>query len=152
MRFADPDGEDERVGAACVDQSIRIHRGMGHGLLESVYEDALYWALVDRGFHVERQVAVRAFFDGRQLSAAFRADLVVNRRVICELESIRDLTNADYKQVQTHINLTDLRLGFLLNFGKPLMKEGIRRFQNTRLLNGVDDTEPKGTRFPHLAE
>jgi GxxExxY protein len=122
--------EEEKIGKQVVDASIKIHRTLGPGLLESVYELVLFDELTRRGLNPKVQVPVPVLYEGRLFDAAFRADLVVNERVIIELKSIEALNRAHAKQVLTYLKLSGLRLGFLLNFGSHLMKDGIHRFVN----------------------
>ncbi len=121
------------IGREVVDAAIEIHRAMGPGLLESVYEAVLARELERRGLKVERQVLVPVTFRGQQFNEGFRADLIVEDRVILELKSVERITNAHRKQLVTYLKLSGLKLGFLLNFGEALMKNGI-----TRVVNGLD--------------
>lgn len=120
----------DEISAAVVDQSIRIHRELGPGLLESVYEVVLAGALVRIGFRVDRQVPVDIRFDGLAFPAAFRVDLLVEERLIIEIKSVERLTNLHAKQVLTYLRLTQQPVGLLLNFSGETMKEGIRRVVN----------------------
>lgn len=123
------------IARVVVDLSIQIHRDLGPGLLESVYEAVLEKALEDRGLIVARQIPVHLNYRGQVFKQAFRADIVVENLVILELKSLEGLNNSHYKQVLTHLKLTGLKLGLLLNFGAPLMKDGIVRF-----VNGLQET------------
>jgi GxxExxY protein len=122
--------KENEIGTAVVEASIRIHRELGPGLLESVYEIVLAHDLKERGFKVERQVTVPLKYRGLEFDVAFKADLVVNDLVIVELKSVEAINNAHLKQLQTYLKLMNLRLGYLLNFGEALMKDGIRRVAN----------------------
>ena len=121
--------EDE-IGAHVVDAAINIHRKLGPGLLESVYEVVLAKELDKRGLKVERQVPIAIKYDGLLFKEGFRADIIVQRMVIIELKCVRKLTNAYKKQLLTYLRLSNMRLGYLLNFSEALMKHGIIRIVN----------------------
>jgi GxxExxY protein len=118
-----------------VDAAVRIHRKLGPGLLESVYEIVLCHELEVRGFPVRRQVAVPIAYDDVTFDEGFRADIVVDGKVILELKSVEKTSAAHKKQIQTYLRLSGLKLGFLLNFGSALMKDGI-----TRAVNGLEES------------
>jgi GxxExxY protein len=113
-----------------VDECIRIHRELGPGLLESVYETVLAGALERRGLQVDRQLPVDIHYDGLSFSSAFRVDLMVGKCLILEIKSVERLANVHAKQLLTYLRLTDLSVGLLLNFSGETMKEGIRRVVN----------------------
>jgi GxxExxY protein len=118
------------VGTVIVDAAVAIHRGTGPGLLESVYEAVLAMELRRRGLHVRRQVPVRISYEGITFKKGFRADLVVEDLVIVELKSVERVLPSHLKQVQTYLKLSGCKLGYLLNFGAPLMRFGIVRCVN----------------------
>lgn len=122
---------ENEIGAIIVDCAVNLHKGLGPGLLESVYEPVLARQLERAGLHVQRQVAVPIQFDGLSFDEGFRADLIVNQLVIIELKSVEKLHPVHKKQLLTYLKLTGLKLGYLLNFGDELMKNGI-----TRIING----------------
>ena len=113
-----------------MDECIRIHRELGPGLLESVYEAVLAAALDRRGIDVERQVSVDIRYDGMVIPAAFRIDLLVDGELTLEIKSVDQLSNLHAKQLLTYLRLTDRSLGLLLNFSGETMKDGIRRVAN----------------------
>ena len=113
-----------------IEECIRIHRDLGPGLLESVYETVLAGALMRRGLKVDRQLPVDIEYDGMQFPAAFRMDLLVENALVLEIKSVERLGNLHAKQLLTYLRLTDRRLGLLLNFSGETMKEGIRRVAN----------------------
>jgi GxxExxY protein len=117
-----------------LDCAIAVHKELGPGLLESVYEIVLAYELQQRGLQVRRQVPVSIRHKEMIFDAAFRADLIVEDKVIVELKSVEQVGEAHKKQVQTYLRLTGCKLGFLLNFGEALMKRGI-----TRVVNGLED-------------
>ena len=122
-----PSRELDQVTAAIVDSALRVHRELGPGLLESVYEMVLGRVLERRGFEVERQRAVRFEFDEMVFTEGFRVDLLVDRRVVVEVKSVETLLPVHGKQVLTYLRLMDLRVGFLINFGASTLKEGLHR-------------------------
>lgn len=126
--------KENEIGTICVDAAIAVHRDLGPGLLESVYETVLAYEIEQRGLHVERQVPVAIRYKTMLFEEAFRADLMVAGKVILELKSVEQVTNAHRKQVQTYLRLTGLKLGYLMNFGAALMKEGI-----VRAVNGLEE-------------
>ena len=118
------------VGREVVDVAVKVHRVLGPGLLETVYEVVMAHELRERGFEVKRQVVVPFCYKGLRFDEGFRADLVVNKIVVIELKSVEKLSFAHFKQLQSYLRLMDLRLGFLLNFAEALMKDGIKRIAN----------------------
>ena len=121
---------ENKIGMKIVDAAVRLHQELGPGLLEKVYEVLLSQRLQKMGLNVRRQVSVPIKFDGEVFDEGFRADLIVENRVMIELKSVEKLHPAYKKQVLTYLRLTDLRLGYLLNFGDELMKSGISRIIN----------------------
>lgn len=126
--------EENRIGSIVVDSAITVHRELGPGLLESVYESALAFELGCRGLHVERQVVIPIRYRSLEFDEGFRADIIVSDLVILELKSVQKLIPVHHKQLQTYLRLAGRRLGFLLNFGDVLMKDGI-----VRTVNGLPD-------------
>ena len=120
----------DEITGAIVDASVRIHRDLGSGLLESVYEAVLARALARRGFEVMRQQPMSFDYDGMTFDEGFRADLVVQGCVIVELKSVARLAPAHGKQLLTYLRLTNLRVGLLINFGADTLKDGLRRIVN----------------------
>lgn len=118
------------VGTQIVRISLDVHRNLGPGLLESAYETILYHELQNCGFSVQKQVPISLNYNGLTFDESFRADLVVDDKVIIELKSVEQVSKVHAKQLYTYLKLADLRLGYLLNFGAPLMKEGITRIVN----------------------
>ena len=113
-----------------VDSAFHIHRELGPGLLESVYETVLAKVLADRGLQIERQLPVPIRFQGLKFEEGFRADLVVNGLLIVELKSIQAISPAHLKQLLTYLRLMHLPLGLLINFSAATFKEGIKRVVN----------------------
>lgn len=113
-----------------VDASMRIHRELGPGLLESVYHRILKHELEKRGLQVESEVAVPVEWDGVRMEVGFRADLIVEGKVIVELKSVEKTAPVHRKQVITYLKLTGLPVGLLINFGEALLKDGVHRLVN----------------------
>ncbi len=121
---------ENEIGKIVVDCSVKLHMELGPGLLESVYEVLLSHRLQSAGLHVERQVHIPIEYDGIRFDEGFRADLMVGGKVLLELKSVERTLKVHQKQVLTYLKLTGLRLGYLLNFGESLMKDGISRVIN----------------------
>ena len=118
------------IGKEVVDAAVKVHRELGPGLLEAVYEVVLARELERRGLRVERQVPVPIVYGAWRFEEGFRADIIVEGKVILELKSVEQLSRVHAKQVFTYLKLKGLKLGFLLNFGSNLMKDGIDRIVN----------------------
>jgi len=123
---------ENEIGTVIVDCAVRLHRDLGPGLLETVYELTLARKLEQRGLSVQRQVPIAIEYEGQRFDEGFRADLIVEGKVIVELKSVEQVHPAHQKQLLTYLRLTGMKLGYLLNFGAALMKEGI-----TRTINGT---------------
>lgn len=121
----------DSISGDVVDAAMRIHKDLGPGLLESVYEIVLAAALERRGYRVDRQKPVDIEFEGMRFPAAFRADLVIDDRLVVEIKSVERINAAHAKQVLTYLRLMKLPVGLLLNFSGETMKEGIRRLVNS---------------------
>jgi GxxExxY protein len=126
---------ENEIGTVIVDAALAVHREIGPGLLESVYEVILAYELGQRGLSVKRQVPISIHYKQITFDEAFRADLVVEDKVVVELKSTEQVSQAHKKQLLTYLRLTGCKLGFLLNFGEALMKRGI-----TRTVNGIEDS------------
>ena len=122
--------ELEDITGAIVDTALRMHRDLGPGLLESVYERILARGLEQRGFRVERQKIVRLEYHGMVFEEGFRVDLIVDDRVIVEVKSVEQLARQHTKQLLTYLKLTNKQVGLLINFGAPTLREGLRRIVN----------------------
>ena len=122
------------IAREVVDAALCIHKDLGPGLLESVYEVVLSDELRHRGLRVERQVIVPITYRGRTFIEGFRADLIVENKVCIELKSVEAFSKSDPKQLRTYLRLLDFKLGLLINFNAPLLKDGI-----IRIVNGLED-------------
>jgi len=123
--------DENAIGTIVVDCAVKLHKSLGPGLLETVYEAVLAKQLERAGLTVQRQLPIPIEFDGLKFEEGFRADLVVDGLVILELKSIEKIHPVHKKQLLTYLKLTNRKLGYLLNFGDELMKNGI-----TRIING----------------
>lgn len=121
---------ENEIANLIMDAAFQIHRELGPGLLESVYEVILARKLTDMGLTVERQVPVPIRFQDIIFEEGFRADLFVEQKVIIELKSVERLQPVHSKQLLTYLRLTGCRLGLLINFGENLMKDGFKRIVN----------------------
>ena len=121
---------ENEIGVQVVDAAVRVHRELGPGLLESVYEHALAHELSERGLNVQKQVSIPVRYRGVELGEGFKADLIVNGAVVLELKSVEQITAAHGKQLLTYLRMSGCRLGFLLNFASATMKAGIKRTVN----------------------
>ena len=125
---------ENEIGTAVVTAAIRVHCELGPGLLERVYEAALEHELKAAGIAVKRQVPISFEYQGIVFDEGFRADLILEDKVILELKSVESVARVHKKQVQTYLRLAGMKLGYLLNFGTALMKDGI-----TRCVNGLEE-------------
>lgn len=120
----------EKIAKSCVGCGFQLHKELGPGLLESAYEILLFESLKDVGLSVERQKIVPITFKGQVLNEAFRADIIVEQKVLIELKSTEHHAPVHAKQVITYLRLMKLPLGFLMNFGAATFKDGVKRLAN----------------------
>jgi len=121
---------ENEIGTIIVDTALAVHKELGPGLLETVYEVVLTHELEQRGLLVQRQVSIPIVYNGIKFNEGFRADIVVEKKVIIELKSVESVNKVHKKQVLTYLKLTNYKLGYLLNFGEALMKNGLSRIIN----------------------
>ncbi len=121
------DAEDDRIGKAIVDAAYTVHRNLGPGLLESIYEACFCYELQKRGLAIQRQVSMPIHYDGVTLTEGVRLDVLVEQRVICELKAVEEMNPLYEAQLLSYLKLTGKRLGYLINFNVPLIKQGIKR-------------------------
>lgn len=120
----------DEISGDVLDVALRLHRDLGPGLLESVYEMVLAGKLVSLGYRVARQRPVDIEFDGMRFEAAFRIDLLVDDRLLVEIKSVERLNAAHGKQLLTYLRFTGQPVGLLINFGGATLKEGVKRIVN----------------------
>lgn len=125
--------KENEIATAVIDACYRVHTALGPGLLESVYEATLAYELGKRGLEVVSQRGVPVVYEEVKLELGFRIDLLVNGKVIVEVKSVEALADVHFKQVLTYLKLSDLRLGILVNFNVPSLKDNVRRIINGRL-------------------
>ena len=121
---------EDLLSREIVSAAIEVHRNIGPGLLESVYEECLCREFRERGIPCARQVKLPAWYKGERLDCGYRLDLVVDRLVVLELKAVNKLEPINQAQLLTYLRLSGIKLGFLLNFNVLLMKDGIRRVVN----------------------
>lgn len=119
--------ETERIATLVVDAAYAVHKTLGPGLLESVYESCFCYELQKRGVNCQRQVLVPVIYDGIRLNESLRLDVVAEEQVICELKAVEEILPVHHAQLLTYLKLTGKRLGFLINFNVVLIKNGIKR-------------------------
>lgn len=125
------DDEIEKIGKEVVNSAFKVHKSLGPGLLEKVYEICLAHELKKSGLNVQRQVDIPIVYDDITFEEGLRLDLLVEERVIIEIKAV-DLINPVWEaQIISHLKLTEMNLGYLINFNVPIIKKGIRRFINT---------------------
>jgi GxxExxY protein len=120
----------DAISGDVIDIALRIHRELGPGLLESVYETVLAGKLVEMGYTVDRQKPIDIEFEGQRFPAAFRIDLLIDDRLIVEIKSVDALNKAHMKQLETYLRLTKQPVGLLINFAGATLKEGLKRVVN----------------------
>jgi len=130
MEFNVLSEQEERIGKAVVNAAYKVHKELGPGLLEKVYEACLAYELEKAGYLVKRQVKLPIVYDGVFFEEALKADLIVEDLVIIETKSVETVNPVWNLQIISHLKLTGFRLGYLINFNVPLIKQGIRRFIN----------------------
>ena len=127
-----PNEKIEQVAKIIVNSAFKVHKELGPGLLEKVYEACLVYEITKAGFEVKRQVEVPIIYDGVTLKEYLRLDIIVESSIIIEVKAV-DIVNPVWNaQIISHLKLTNNELGFLINFNVPLIKNGVKRFINTK--------------------
>jgi len=119
--------EEDRIGREVVNAAYQVHKELGPGLLEKVYEVCFCHVLSQKGFVVKRQIDIPIVFDNLVFEEGLRLDVMVNDLVICELKALENVNPVWEAQLLSHLKLTNKRLGYLINFNVPLIKNGIKR-------------------------
>ena len=122
--------EYERIGRIILDCAFEVHKELGPGLLESIYEECLCEEIRNKGLKVENQVYLPLVYKGKKLNKNFRIDILVEDAIVLEIKSAIDIYTVDEAQLVSYMKLADKRLGYLLNFNVVLLKEGIKRKVN----------------------
>ena len=120
----------DQISGDVVDLALRVHKALGPGLLESVYETVLAGKLIDVGYKVDRQMPIDIIFEGSTFSAALRIDLLVDDQLLIEVKSVENLNAVHSKQLLTYLRLTNQPVGLLINFGGVTLREGLKRIVN----------------------
>ena len=121
---------ENEISKFILDASFKIHRRLGPGLFESVYENILAYELTKMGIEIKTQVLIPVVWDNLKMDKGFRADLIVGSKVIVEIKSIEVINAVHQKQLLTYLRLTNKKLGLLLNFNEALLRDGIQRIVN----------------------
>ena len=119
----------EKIGKAIVNSSYKVHKTLGPGLLEKIYEVCLAHELTKAGFNVKRQQNIPIVYDGISFDEGLRMDILVNDLVIVELKAVDEMNPVWEAQIISHLKLTGLKLGFLINFNVSIIKHGIKRYR-----------------------
>lgn len=121
---------ENEIATIIVNKAFHIHNELGPGLLESVYEEILYYELIQAGLSVEKQKPIPVIWKEIKMDVGFRADLIIEKKVLAELKSVEAITPVFPKITLNYLKLTKLKLGLLINFNVPLIKDGIQRIVN----------------------
>lgn len=127
---------ENELAKQVIDLCIKIHKTLGPGLLESAYEDCLAYELNKKNLSFKRQESIPLVYDGVELGEGFRADIIIEDKLIIELKSVAELQPVNFSQLLTYLRLTNLKLGLLINFGQRRMVDGIHR-----VVNGLSQEE-----------
>ncbi|NQW43055.1 MAG: GxxExxY protein [Bacteroidetes bacterium] len=121
---------ENKLSKIIVNCCFKIHSTLGPGLFESVYENILAYELSKENLKIEIQKALPVYYEDVKMDIGFRTDIIVENKVIIEIKSVEELNKVHYKQLQTYLKLTNIKLGLLINFNETLIKEGIHRVVN----------------------
>ena len=121
---------ENEISREIVDAALKVHKQLGPGLLESAYEECLYYELIKRELLVKKQKTLPLVYEEVKLDAGYRIDLLIEKKVIIEIKSVESLNDVHLAQILTYLKLSDCKLGLLINFNVALIKHGIRRVVN----------------------
>lgn len=127
MNFAPLPEKLNRIGEYIVNSAYRVHKELGPGLLEAVYEECLIHELTNNGLKVEKQLKIPIYYQNKLLDSHLRIDMLVEKAVIVELKAVEALLPVHQSQLLTYLRLAQKRLGYLINFNVPVIKTGIKR-------------------------
>jgi len=127
-KYDDVSDVTDLLSRKVVDCIFQVHKNLGAGYLEKIYEDCLCLELAERGIAFERQFPMKVIYKGTAVSSDFRLDMVVENRIILELKAVEKLHPVHESQIYSYLKMSGLPLGFLVNFNVPLIKDGIKRF------------------------
>ena len=122
--------EENEISGIVIDKCLKIHKSLGSGLLESVYEEILIYELKKENLKCEQQVEIPVIYENVKMEIGFKADIIIENKVILELKSVENILPVHKKQLLTYLKLTGLKLGLLINFNVDLIKDGITRIVN----------------------
>ena len=129
MDYAPQVDLEESIGKAIVNAAYKVHKALGPGLLEKIYEACLAHELIKSGYEIKRQVNVPIYYDGLVFDEVLRLDILINDRVIVELKAVETMNPVWEAQIISHLKLMGLHLGYLINFNVSIIKIGIRRYK-----------------------
>lgn len=121
---------ENEIAKIIFDSALDVHKALGAGLLESSYEECLYYELIQKGLYVEKQKALPLVYKDVKLDIGYRVDLFIEKKVIVEIKSVEALNDIHLAQILTYLKLSNCKLGLLINFNVALLKEGVRRVVN----------------------
>jgi len=127
-KLQEPSNDENEIATKVMDAAFIVHREMGAGLLENVYEECMFRVLIENNLKVERQKHIPVIFRGDQLECGYRADLLVEDTVLVELKAVERLNSVHEAQILNYLKLSNIKIGFLINFNVPLLKNGLKRF------------------------
>ncbi len=127
----------KKISEEIIDSAIKIHKILGPGLLESVYQNCLFYELEQKSIIVNKEVILPIKYEKLKFESGFRADLIVNKNIIIEIKSVERIQPVHRSQILTYLKLTKFPLGLLINFGEPLLKNGLQRFANGEVANDM---------------
>ncbi len=127
MNFRKLTEREELIGGKIVDAAYKVHKALGPGLLEKVYETCFCHELEKAGLSFQKQVNVPVVYDGIEFNEGLRLDILVEDLVICELKAVDEMNQVYMAQILSYLKITGKRLGFLINFNEPVIKKGIKR-------------------------
>lgn len=122
--------EINNITGVVIEEAIRIHNDLGPGLLESVYEEILFYRLNKRDLYVKRQTPISLYYEEVKMDVGFRSDLIVEEKVIVEIKSVESIASVHSKILLTYLKLTGITVGLLINFNESVLKNGIKRIVN----------------------
>lgn len=124
---------ENEISKVIFEAGLKVHRQLGAGLLESAYEECLYYELSKSGLFVEKQKPMQLFYEEVKLDIGYRIDILVERKVVVEVKSVESFNDIHIAQVLTYLKLSDCKLGLLMNFNTVLFKNGVKRLINGQL-------------------
>ncbi len=149
-KYNDTPADLNALSGQVVDCIFQVHRNLGAGYLEKIYEDCLCLEMKERGIAFSRQFPINVVYKGNVVESEFRLDLVVENKIVLELKAVEKILPVHEAQIFSYLKMAGLPLGFLVNFNTPLIKDGIQRFAPKNLRNSVTPCEralesPEGT-------